>query len=324
MVDPIKGHRFIFVGGSPRSGTTLVQNMLDSHPDICGGPEFFHIPDIIEVRKKLHQSIAKELIDLFCSYEDVDRLICSLIESLLLPLADKYECKLLSEKTTANVLVFPELIDLFPGARFIHVVRDPRAIVASMLQVGIRAKKVGRPTASFVANTSTAIDYAKKCLNAGFAASKLAPDKVLTVVYERLVTDSERETKRMCDFLKIEWSSQMMHPGSVKHLGEKPIVNEVWYDKKTYYRDPEPGQIYKWKTQLTPIQQVIVAESFREVEGLVKLGYDFSPDDLSPISRILGLAFSFVRKIPMMVRLGRRLRIVVPPPMRKPLEHVGL
>ena len=44
------GSRFIFVGGAPRSGTTLVQNMLDSHPDILGGPEFIHIPDIINLR----------------------------------------------------------------------------------------------------------------------------------------------------------------------------------------------------------------------------------------------------------------------------------
>ncbi|NIA09336.1 MAG: hypothetical protein GWP10_06315 [Nitrospiraceae bacterium] len=120
MVDPNRGKRLIFVGGAPRSGTTLVQNMLDSHPDILGGPEFLHIPHIINLRKGLQHSIEREWIDLICSYDDVDKAICLLIECLLLPLADRHGCKFLSEKTPENVLVFSELISLFPGARFIY------------------------------------------------------------------------------------------------------------------------------------------------------------------------------------------------------------
>ena len=59
-----RGKRFVFIGGSPRSGTTLVQNILDSHPVICGGPEFHHLPDIMNLRKALRDSIAKGWIDL--------------------------------------------------------------------------------------------------------------------------------------------------------------------------------------------------------------------------------------------------------------------
>ena len=50
-----RGNKFIFVGGAGRSGTTMVQNVLDSHPDIIGGPQFRNIPDIIDLRKKLHE-----------------------------------------------------------------------------------------------------------------------------------------------------------------------------------------------------------------------------------------------------------------------------
>src|SRR5262245_2335183 len=83
-----QGERLIFVGGPPRSGTTLVQNMLDCHGEIYGGPEFLHIPDIVQVRTLLHRSIAHKSIDLFCSYEQVDKMTAAWIEGLLLPLAD--------------------------------------------------------------------------------------------------------------------------------------------------------------------------------------------------------------------------------------------
>ena len=53
-----RGEQFIFVGGAARSGTTLVQNILDSYPYIIGGPEFRNIPSIIKLRNELHESIA--------------------------------------------------------------------------------------------------------------------------------------------------------------------------------------------------------------------------------------------------------------------------
>ncbi|WP_347275212.1 sulfotransferase [Candidatus Kuenenia sp.] len=229
--------RLIFIGGSPRSGTTLVQNILDSHPDIFGGPEFLHLPDIIHLREKLHGSISRGWIDLFCSCEDVDGYIRSFIENLLLPLADKQRSKFISEKTPENILVFSELLKLFPQAHFIHVIRDPRAIVFSMQQVRNRAINKGFIPPAFTATISASIKYAERCINAGLTASKNAPDKVLTVVYERLVIDPEKETKKICKFLGFEWNSQMIFPANKEHLGEKAITsksNEIWYDKKMY------------------------------------------------------------------------------------------
>ncbi len=293
MIELNRGSRFIFVGGAPRSGTTLVQNMLDSHPDIFGGPEFIHIPDVIRLRKDLHGSITRGWIDLFCSHADVDHHICSLIENLLLPLANKHEGKLLSEKTPGNVLVFSELIDLFPGARFIHVVRDPRAIIASMLQVGKRAKGQDMKTAVFTNTLDAAMNYTQKCLTAGFAASQSAPNNILTIMYEQLVTKPERETKKICDFLSIAWSDRMMRPGSFQHLGEKAITlnsGQVWYNRQMYNRNPENHHIHKWKTQLTSRQQTTITQSFTDNNELAHLGYEFSHNGASRKNQFLDLA----------------------------------
>ena len=80
----------MFVGGAPRSGTTLVQNMLDAHPAILGGPEFLHLARIVELRAAMRESVALGMIDAFASADEVDRLFRALIEDLLLPLADRH------------------------------------------------------------------------------------------------------------------------------------------------------------------------------------------------------------------------------------------
>jgi hypothetical protein len=271
------GAAFIFVGGAARSGTTLLQNMLDSHPDICGAPEFHHIVDIALLRKRLHQSVRNGTIDLICSHEDVDRCLCDLVEGLLLPVKARSGCRYLSEKTPENVLAFPELVGLFPEAHFVHVVRDPRAVIASMLQVGKRAKRVHWPTQDFTHSVLAAVSYIRQCLEAGLTASRMAPERVATVWYEKLVTDPEAETKRLCSFFGIDWSGAMLHPGSRHHLGEKASTSlNLWYNSKSFNRDPEATDIDKWRNELSLTQQAIIATAFRNDRRLKHLGYDLS------------------------------------------------
>jgi hypothetical protein len=286
----------IFVGGSPRSGTTLVQNILDSHPDVCGAPEFFCVPDIVEVRKNLHWFISVKWIDTICSYDDVDRSIARLIEDLLLPLADKQGRTFLSEKTPRTGLVFSELLNIFPAARFIHVVRDPRAVVASLLQVGKRQKERGRKQGRGTNTVAAAINHVKAHVCAGLAASAASPERVFTVIYEELVSNPETETKKLCQFLKIPWSEEMLYPSKKTHLGETAQTEGIWYTQETYNRDPEQTEINKWQDQLTPIQKVIITKAFRDIKGLKQLGYELSLQNFSPVSRGLGFTFSALQK----------------------------
>ncbi len=285
MVETVNdGHRLIFIGGSPRSGTTLLQNMLDSHPQVLGGPEFLHIPDIIELRRKLHFSIAREWIDIFCSREDVDNHLIATIKRLFLSLADKHQCEFYSEKTPENILAFSELLELFPDAHFIQVLRDPRAILSSMQQVKQRAISKGLNPPSFTANTSTSINYIKRCFNAGIKATQRAPNKILTVSYEQLVADPENEAKKICSHLGIPWDDLMLRPGDKQHLGDQAITtksDEIWYDSKTYNRNIAAQNPRKWTKQLSLVQQLRATIAFDSYKEYQKYGYNFSVLDLA-------------------------------------------
>jgi hypothetical protein len=272
--------RVIFIGGSPRSGTTLVQNILDSHPDVLGGPEFLHLPDILELRRKLKISVDKEWISLICGHADVDARIATLIADLLLPFADRHGARVLSEKTPENVLVFPDLVDLLPGVKLVHVVRDPRATVASLLDVADRARAMGEAPAPFAASLDAAITQVRRCLESGFRAAERAPESVFTIVYEQLVAEHERIARELCSFIGLDWHPAMTTPGDVRHLGEAAITTnskEVWYDAQTYYSNPNTSSVDKWRDRLSAADQYLIARGFARSKGLRTLGYDLAP-----------------------------------------------
>ena len=300
MAETGNERRLIFIGGSPRSGTTLVQNMLDSHPLILGGPEFLYLPKIIDLRRRLHSAISKGWIDIICTRDDVDGYIISLIKKLFLPLADKNQLEFYSEKTPDNILVFSELIELFPEAHFIQVIRDPRAIVSSMQQVKKRTIDKGLNVPYYCADIFKSMAYIKKCFDAGFTASKNTPNKVLTIVYEHLVTNPEKETKRICKYLGIEWNDLMLYPGDKEHLGQQAITtnsNEIWYDSKAYNRNPDNRNIEKWQSKLTLGQQIRTIMAFKGNRDLIQYGYDFSLDSLTQANYILTRCYYFYLRL---------------------------
>jgi hypothetical protein len=258
--------------------------MLDSHPLILGGPEFLHLPDIIDLRRKLHVSIDLEWIDLFFNKNDIDRYIIAIVEKIFLPLADKYHCQYYSEKTPDNILVFSELIDLFPESHFIYVNRDPRGIVSSMKRVKERAIKKGIKPPHFCGNTAKSIAYTNRCIQAGFKASEKAPDKVLNLVFEKLLLNPEEETNRICKFIGVEWHEGMLQPGNKEHLGAQAITtksNELWYNKDSYNQNVVIQNKEKWKRQLTNWQKIKVTWAFKDNVKLLESGYDFSLENMT-------------------------------------------
>ena len=300
------GARLIFVGGAPRSGTTLVQNILDSHTSIVGAPEFLHIDSIVKVGEVLKSSVERGFIDEFCSKEDVDRHFRHLLVSLLFPYLDASGAEILSEKTPANVLVFAELLELFPKARFIHVVRDPRATVASLLGVGQRAREAGEAPLFYATGAGAAARYVRRCMGLGLRAERLAPDRVHQVQYERLVTNPKEECMALCRFLRLPWESQMERPGEVQHPGETAITENsggIWYDRESFNTNPHQNSLEKWRDNLTPLQRLVIRRTFRSFEPLEDLGYLLE----GPI------APSFLRGVPGYLSyarggIGRRIR----------------
>ena len=132
--------KFVFIGGVPRSGTTMLQKILGNHPQISAGPEFDNIPVIMDLFKKMKSGIKSGRQEVYYNQEFLKQNFNLFIESLFKNRITN-ETVYISEKTPSNALVFKELLDINTNNKLVFIVRDPRGIAASMKEVCQKAKK---------------------------------------------------------------------------------------------------------------------------------------------------------------------------------------
>jgi hypothetical protein len=131
-------------------------------------------------------------------------------------------------------------------------------------------------------------------VDAGMQAVRLFPERVLTVSYEKLVADPERETQHICRHLGIQWDARMLRPGDQKHLGVRAITtksDEIWYAANTYRQNVTSQAVEKWKTKLSLFQQVYATMAFADHGELKRFGYDFSMHGLGVDRRFTSRIF---------------------------------
>ncbi|HUB16646.1 MAG TPA: sulfotransferase [Acetobacteraceae bacterium] len=139
----LAARQLFFIGGAPRSGTTWIQLLLDSHPDIsCTGEGLFmkHLAEPLdkameERRAALgakNQAVFRQSGGFAPPTDDeAEHLLgTAILLALERQIGDRI-CRAVGEKTPENVFLFPRLKRLFPAAKFIGIARDPRDVLTS-------------------------------------------------------------------------------------------------------------------------------------------------------------------------------------------------
>ncbi len=200
--------------------------MLDAHPQISNPGEFDflieqvgsggQLPEMRQYRRwlstnRVFQATGLKLDSRFGYTE----LIHSFIEQL------RRDGKIL----TMNMhLHFDRLPLLFPGARYIHLVRDPRDVARSSIGMG------------WAGNIYRGVDIwatAERCWDR--LAANLAPERYLEVRYESLLQNLTEELTRVCKFLGVEYSPEMLT-----------------YPSQSTYAAPDAQMTYQWKGRCRP------------------------------------------------------------------------
>jgi hypothetical protein len=219
------GANLVFVVGCPRSGTTWVQRLLASHPSVRTGQEsdLFDIyvgPQLQAWRRELEiTSSGRGGVGLGCYFRESEFLaiLKRYTLELLRPMTDQLDAgDLFVEKTPSHALYIPEIVTLLPRARFVHVLRDARDTVASLLSA---SRSWGRTWAPGTARQATAM-WVQHVEAARWARGHLSMDQFFEVRYEALHENTPRQLRRLVDWIGLDWSEADLMQAVAANLPE--------------------------------------------------------------------------------------------------------
>ncbi len=188
--------------GAPRSGTTWLQRMLLAHPDCCGGQESHFLASFAKVRHDFDHKRDMVRPHGLAAYLTREQLLESLREIWVRTfdetIASKPGARLLLEKTPDHAMHLPFAAELLPACRVIHLVRDSRAVAASLIRAS--REPWGRGWAP--RTPEAAAQRWLECVEAAerFGGS-VEHSRFLRVHYEALHGSATGELRRLLEFL---------------------------------------------------------------------------------------------------------------------------
>ena len=267
----------IFIGGCDRSGTTLLGAMLGAGQDAICVPESQFITEVMasfgDNLSDIDGLVALEMIKNHWRFKlwelDLTDLIREamgqhwsypqLLSELVLSYAAKAgrpSARFWVDHTPANVRYAATLFDLFPQAKFVHLVRDGRAVAASMMPLDWGPNTI-----------IAAAHWWVEMVAYGLAVeSRWGPAGAVRVYYEDLVSRPEQTLQTLCARLEVEYQPEMLAANGFR-------VPRYTQNQHQYIgRKPNPERINAWQKDLTA-RQIEIFENITH-DMLRYLGYD--------------------------------------------------
>ena len=193
----------IFVIGSPRSGTTLVRLMLDSHSRISCGEETHFLRDLGAIVGRHWGLVASYGFERRWWIERIAAFYGG-FQAQVLARSGKARW---AEKDPTYTLILDLVDELFPDAVYVHLVRGGHDVVASFRD------RWGYRSALRAART----EWARYVRSARALERRLPSERFLEVRYERLVADPEPEARRLFAFLGEPWEPRVLEFDPAEH-----------------------------------------------------------------------------------------------------------
>lgn len=187
----------VFIVGMPRSGTSLAEQIIASHPDAGGAGE---LTDIERIEKKICESNGLDKLKETCE--------SSLGASVLQESAEEYlnslcnnsiAAKRVVDKTPENFVFLGLIRMLFPNSKIIHIIRNPLDTCLSCYFQDFR----NVPWSFDLNDIAQRYYFYHEVMS--FWESVLPEDAILDVHYENLVDFTEDESRRIIGFLDLPW-----------------------------------------------------------------------------------------------------------------------
>jgi len=184
----------VFILSSVRSGSTLLRVLLGSHSELHA-PHELHLSNL-RVRLRTYNT-QKSMAEIGLDKRGLEHLLWDRLLDRQLRLSGK---RTLVNKTPSDVFIWRRILETWPDARFIFLLRHPMSVVESR-----QASHPEEPLEESMRLTMrfmTAVEEARQALPGP------------TVRYEQLTADPEGTTKELCTYLGVEWEPGMLEYGS--------------------------------------------------------------------------------------------------------------
>jgi Flp pilus assembly protein TadD len=196
----------VFIVGMPRSGTSLIEQMLAAHPDVHGGGELPHLPAVLKAAFGFEESPVRD------SYPEIVPTLAPAVLArpgrtyLDLAWRQASPARRVTDKLTGNFLHAGMLQVMLPRARIIHMERAPRDACFSCFANLFR---LGDMTYSYDLGALGRHCLRQRRLMAHWHAV-LPAGRLLTVRYEDLVAEPETVLRRVLRFLDLPWNPRCL------------------------------------------------------------------------------------------------------------------
>ena len=270
--------RAIFIGGCHRSGTTLLGAMLGGHKECLTVPESQFKTEALrswgtpkepeDVRAAFHRIMKHPRFKLWGMSWGPNLLpesekagsYRSLLEWVVSRYGEqvgKRGFRMWVDHTPKNMMNLYTLLNVFPDAKVIHLVRDGRAVSASVMRQDWGPNTI----------ISAAYWWLHRIVHGLAAESAFGQDRIVRIRYEDLVARPEEVLKGLCSWLGIGYD-----PAMAKGGGFKPWLYSGDRAHALVGKEPDPSRVAAWEKDLSPRQ----IETFENLTGemLSYLGYD--------------------------------------------------
>jgi len=255
--------QLFFIGGAPRSGTTWLTHLLNSHPDVrCGGEGLLHkhlaepMQHLISERRKAieakNTSLFKETGGFpLPTEEDQEVLMATGIMLALAQLSDGKSWRAIGEKTPENVFFFPRLKRMFPDAKFIGIARDPRDVLTSGWHFFHKTKAGEDENAAKIAFIKLATPSMNKGARATLALLEQHPSACTMVTYERMRAEPARIAQSLFQLLGVSSDQKVVEECVAKSSFAAMSGGRTagTTNNASFFRK---GVVGDWRSTLTP------------------------------------------------------------------------
>ena len=229
----------IFILGMPRSGTSLIEQIISNHSEVHGAGELDLLP--ISVKNSNWQnSFDLEQVSQKIRKEYLEKI--SLISNK----------KYITDKLPGNFKRIGFILNAFPESKIIHLERNPMAICWSNYKSNFNSTGMG-----FTLNQEFTAEYYLLYKDLMKFWNEKYSEKIINVNYENLVENFEEEVKKLFTKLDLNWEKQLYD----FHKNERPVETASFMQVRSKIYKKSSDQWKNYKKYLLPMTDILSANN---------------------------------------------------------------